>query len=128
MDGFGGNLHMGKRERQKEMVIGTRSGGGGDSGPWIARVAMLAGIGVLIYMNRAGLREARESRSDLGERLGQVEVKVGQLGAKMDAVARGSAPRSGPDPDKVYTVKTEGSPAEGPATAPIVIAEFSDFQ
>lgn len=119
---------MAKRDHQKETVVGTRSGGGGDTGPWIARLAILAGIGVLIYMSRAGLREARESRSDLADRLGQVEVKVSQLTTKMDSVARGGAQRSGPDPDKVYTVRTDGSPAEGPATAPIVIAEFSDFQ
>jgi hypothetical protein len=121
---------MSKRERVKESVASARPGRGrtSDTSPWIARLAILAGIGVLIYMNGAGLREARESRKDLGDRLGQVEARVGQLGTKVDAVGRTAAPRSGPDPDKVYTVRTEGSPAEGPATAPIVIAEFSDFQ
>lgn len=89
---------------------------------------MLAGLCVLIYMNASALREVRDSRQDLGDRLGRLEGQVGQLGAKVDAAARASAPRSGPDPNRVYTVRTEGSPAKGPATAPIVIAEFSDFQ
>ncbi|MBZ5638287.1 MAG: hypothetical protein LAO51_05950 [Acidobacteriia bacterium] len=121
---------MSKRERQREAAPGARSGGGGtpDTRAWIARAAILAGIGVLIYMNGAVLRQARESRTDLGDRLGQVEARVAQLGTKVDAAARSTPPRSGPDPDKVYTVRTEGSPAEGPASAPVVIAEFSDFQ
>jgi hypothetical protein len=39
-----------------------------------------------------------------------------------------AAARQGPDPNKVYTVKTEGSPFKGPKNAPVTIAEFSDFQ
>ena len=89
---------------------------------------MLAGLGVLIFMNASALREARSSRSDFGDRLGRLEGQVGQLSTKMDAAARAAAPQRGPDPNRVYTVRTEGSPAKGPATAPIVIAEFSDFQ
>ncbi len=89
---------------------------------------MLAGLGVLIFMNASALREARESRRDLGDRLGRLEGQVGQLSSKVDAAARAGAPQRGPDPNRVYTIRTDGSPAEGPATAPIVIAEFSDFQ
>ena len=44
------------------------------------------------------------------------------------AATRAIPPRQGPDPDKVYPVKTGGAPSKGRTGAPIVIAEFSDFQ
>ncbi len=121
---------MSKRERNREPgaaapVTVRRSS---ETSPWLARVAMLAGLAVLIVMSANALREARSSRKELNDRLGRLEGQVGQLSAKVDQVARGAAPQRGPDPNRVYTVRTEGSPAEGPATAPIVIAEFSDFQ
>ena len=52
------------------------------------------------------------------------------LGTKVDNFAAKAAqpPRQGPDPNKVYPIKTQGSPAEGPENAPVTIAEFSDFQ
>jgi len=54
------------------------------------------------------------------------EFKVGKNVS--EASAKPAATATGPDPNKVYTVRTEGSPAKGSPTAPIVIAEFSDFQ
>ena len=32
------------------------------------------------------------------------------------------------DPNRIYTVKLGDAPGKGPSTAPITIAEFSDFQ
>ncbi len=37
-------------------------------------------------------------------------------------------PRRGPDPNKRYTVKRNGSPAKGADTARVKIVEYSDFQ
>jgi len=34
----------------------------------------------------------------------------------------------GPDPDKVYAIKTSSAPAKGPRTAKVEVVEFSDFQ
>ncbi len=119
---------MSKRERQRETgapIVARRSG---DTSPWLVRIATLVGLGVLIWMNAAALREAKDGRRELGDRLGRLEGQVGQLATKVDSAARAAQPSRGPDPNRVYTVRTEGSPAEGPATAPIVIAEFSDFQ
>ena len=53
------------------------------------------------------------------------------LGLQNDVAkaARAQPPQQqGPDPNKVYTVKLGGSPSHGNPTAPIVIAELSDYQ
>jgi hypothetical protein len=77
------------------------------------------------------LYETRRQRSALEERLSVLEGQITALATKVDLASK-TAPRprppSGPDPNKVYTVKTDGSPSQGPRSAPVTIAEFSDFQ
>ena len=92
------------------------------------RLAVLAGVVALIIIGVVNYREARELRRTLDQRFVQIDQKIGQVASKVDAVAAAGSRRSGPDPSRVYTIKTEGSPSEGPATAPVTIAEFSDFQ
>jgi hypothetical protein len=122
---------MSKRERQKEPAAGAQPPStrrSPESSAWLVRAAMLAGLALLVFMNWTALREARAGRAELGDRLARLDGQVTQLATKVDTVARGAAPQRGPDPNRVYTVRTESSPAKGPATAPVVIAEFSDFQ
>jgi hypothetical protein len=121
---------MSKRDRNREVLTSAPASGRStsDMAPWLARAATLAGVAVLIFMNWTGLKEARDVRSDLGDRLGRVEGQVSQLAAKVDAAARATAPQRGPDPNRAYAIRTDGSPSKGAATAPVVIAEFSDFQ
>ena len=121
---------MSKRERDRGVTTPSAYVGGRSSENfmWPVRIAMLAGLAILIYMNATALREARAGRKEQGDRLVQLDGRVTQLTAKMDAIGRQQPPRSGPDPNRVYPIKTDGSAAQGPATAQVVIAEFSDFQ
>jgi protein-disulfide isomerase len=68
-----------------------------------------------------------------------IDRMVGELSGVKSAVAKvqvagGGAPakapqrRRGPDPDKVYSVNTKGSPVRGNPNASITVVEFSDFQ
>ena len=64
----------------------------------------------------------------LETKMGALDGKIIELAKGMQAIAQQGQQRRGPDPNKVYTVNTSGSPAKGAQNAPITIAEFSDFQ
>jgi hypothetical protein len=97
--------------------------------PWkkpsdaLVRLAILVGVAALIVIAGMNLLETRRQRRELNDRMAQLVTAINTKPASP------AAPRpTGPDPDKVYTVKTEGTPSFGPRGAPITIAEFSDFQ
>jgi protein-disulfide isomerase len=113
--------------REGEAGDDSKSGGGnGGSLNWLP-IVLAAGALVLGFV---AWTDTKTVKDDLTKRLVDMDTKVLQLEAQVASAAKAKSapPQQGPDPNKVYTVRTEGSPTKGSPTAPIVIAEFSDFQ
>ena len=88
--------------------------------------------GVVLVLLISAWNSAKISQLDgsLDEKIGRLEAQINQVSEKVNNVAR-AAPqpaRRGPDPTRTYKIKTDGAPSKGSANAPIVLAEFSDFQ
>jgi len=93
-------------------------------------LATLGGVVLLLMISFSNWRELSGIQSSMDGRLSQLDTRLGQLDARIDKVAAAPARNQarGPDPNKVYPIKTAGAPAKGPASAVVTIAEFSDFQ
>jgi protein-disulfide isomerase len=102
---------------------GSTSGGGGLSLLPLVLAIVALGLGFVAWT------DAKKIKDDTAKQLSDVNTKLVALQTQVANAAKARTPaQPGPDPNKVYTVKTDGSPTEGTATAPIVIAEFSDYQ
>ena len=64
--------------------------------------------------------------------LNDIKTSLSDTKTALESVAKArpaaAPPRRGPDPNKRYTVKRNGSPAKGADTAKVKIVEYSDFQ
>ncbi len=98
--------------------------------PWFVPGATIAVLAVLLVLSYFNARSTRENANNLASRLDQIDSRLATLSANVERVAaRSAAPaQRGPDPNRVYPVKIDGAPVEGPITAAVTIAEFSDFQ
>jgi len=92
--------------------------------------ATIAVLSVLLVSSYFNARSTRTAANNLESRLDQIDSRLAKLSANVERVAaRSAAPgQRGPDPNRVYPVKVDGAPVEGPITAAVTIAEFSDFQ
>lgn len=94
-------------------------------------LATLAGTIAILVISFSNMRSIDRLASDVGQLESELD-RVGDRAAQAPAQpqpAQDTPPRQRrPDPDKIHDIKTANAPARGPATAPVVIAEFSDFQ
>jgi len=85
----------------------------------ISLLALLAACGA----NSEDMKKLEDSQRQILAKLTDLEKKVEQISGRPAAVQR---PQS--DPNKVYNIPAGDSPFKGPANAPVVLTEFSDFQ
>lgn len=94
--------------------------------------ATLVGVVALLMISFSNWRELDRIEEGFGDRLGKIETQVARVSERVSNLptqAPAAQPaRRGPDPSRVYQIKTDAAPAKGPASAPVTIAEFSDFQ
>lgn len=95
------------------------------SNQWV-QFATLGGVAAVLALTWASARDIGRISDGLDDRLGKIESRLARLATQVDKLP--AQERRGLDPNKVYQVSTAGSPAKGPAGAPVTIAEFSDFQ
>ena len=90
-------------------------------------LATFGGMVLLLLVSFINWRGIDGIQDELDTRLGQIDSRIAGISEKVDKVSNQPA-RTGPDPNRVYKVKTAGAPSKGPADAPVTVAEFSDFQ
>jgi len=113
------------RERRTGETGDESTGGGGGGLNWLPIVLAVGALG----LGFVAWTDAKKVKDDTAKRLVDIDQRLVQLQTQVANAAKAKpAPQQGPDPNKVYAVKTEGAPARGNAAAPIVIATFSEFQ
>src|SRR5882672_7578706 len=117
---------MSKRNRERrtgEGVVESMTGSGGGGGlSWLPIVLAIVALG----LGFVAWTDGKRVKDDTAKRLVDIDMKLAQLQTQVANVAKAKpAPQQqGPDPNKVYTVRSDG-PAKGNPRAPIIIAEFS---
>ncbi len=114
---------MGRDSRNREKGVTRPS-----SGKFPATAAAVTAVVALAAFNLWSLSKIR---NESAERARSEDARIAKLEARLDAMAKAqpaAQPNRGPDPNRVYTVRTESAPHRGALGAPVVIAEFSDFQ
>ena len=94
--------------------------------PRLTGAVVVGGVGALVVLGSLSWMEIHQIRVGLAGRLDRIDSQLEKVASRIERPA--PAAQRGPDPNRVYPIRTEGSPSRGPAGAPVVIAEFSDFQ
>ncbi len=117
---------MSKKNRERRTGEGgVELTGGGPGLNWLPIVLAVGALG----LGFVTWTDGKKTKDVTTKRLVDIDSRISQLQTQVANAAKARpAPQQGPDPNKVYTVKTEGSPFKGNPTAPIVIAEFSEYQ
>jgi protein-disulfide isomerase len=118
---------MSKKNRERRTTDGaveSNNGGQGGGMNWLPVVLAVAALG----LGFVAWTDAKKVKDESTKRIVDLETRMSQLQTQVANAAKAKPPSTGPDPNKVYTVKTDGAPTHGNPTAPIVIAEFSDYQ
>jgi protein-disulfide isomerase len=89
-----------------------------------AAVALAA---VALYFAWTAKQDLAALKSETASRITAMDAKLGEAVQKVAQARAPQAPR-GPDPNKVYPIKLEGTPIKGAPAAPVTIVEVSDFQ
>ena len=99
----------------------------GNMNKWSERIPLGILIGIVALIALAGLNvyETRQQRIELNDQMTQLAKAINSRPAANPAAP---ARPSGPDPEKIYTVKTDSAPIKGSKSAPIQIVEISEFQ
>jgi len=119
---------MSKKNRERrtgEGGVEPAAGGGGGGLNWLPVVLAVGALG----LGFVAWTDGKRIKDDTARRLFDIDQRLIQLQTQVANAAKARpTPQQGPDPNKVYTVKTAGSPFKGNAGAPVVIAEFSEYQ
>lgn len=96
-------------------------------------LATIVGVVALLMISFANLRALDSLESRFDDKMDRLDDRIAQFGktqvqAQATPAATPPPPRSGPDPERAYPIKTANAPTKGAESAPITIAEFSDFQ
>jgi protein-disulfide isomerase len=111
-----------ERREGKDEVDETSDSG---SASWLPTVLAAAALVFAFYL----WTDARQVGQETAKHLRATDAAIAQLTSQVAAARQQAKPQpQGPDPNKVYPIKLDGAPTRGNPTAPIVIAEFSDYQ
>ncbi len=118
---------MSKKNRERRLTDSAPEAVGGGGGGGVAWLPVVLAAGALV-IGFVAWTDGKNYKAEMTKRMVDLDTKINSLQVQVANAAKQRPAQQGPDPNKVYTIKTEGAPAEGNATAPIVIAEFSDYQ
>jgi len=93
---------------------------------WPITLAFVGALGLLWACGPSpeDVSELRDQQKLILAKLGEIEKKIENIGARPAPPQR----PSGPNPAEAYDLPVAGSPIKGPQEAPVTITEFSDYQ